>query len=127
MSTNYTESDFIQFGAGYVYGLAVGGQESSIVIPGYFATIESASVDIAVTIKELRGAFEDAEDLASASRKITVPCRYSLTISSWEKFREADNSFIAARPSSYSWAGLKTVLALFPRFRQFAGNRRLQG
>jgi hypothetical protein len=71
MSTTYTESDFIQFGAGYIYGLAVGGTESSVVIPGYFATIESASVDISVTVKELRGAFEDAEDLASASRKIT--------------------------------------------------------
>jgi len=41
------------------------------LLPNQFATIQSASVDITKTVKELRGSFEDAEDLADGSRKIT--------------------------------------------------------
>jgi hypothetical protein len=47
------------------------GTPVSLIQPGNFATVQEASVDITVAIKELRGATEDPEDTRSASRKIT--------------------------------------------------------
>jgi len=75
MSTTNTQTDTLWFGAGYVYGLATSGgtlgTPVSLIQPGNFATVQEASVDITVAIKELRGATEDPEDTRSASRKIT--------------------------------------------------------
>jgi len=67
-------SDSKWFGAGYIYGIqtvAPGGVPASLLLPGAFATIQDANVDITKTVKELRGAFEDAEDIADGPRKIT--------------------------------------------------------
>lgn len=67
-------SDAKWFGAGYIYGIqtvAPGGVPNSLLLPGQFATIQDASVDITKTVKELRGNLEDPEDIADASRKIT--------------------------------------------------------
>src|SRR5208282_2113118 len=67
-------STFIEFGAGYIYGLNLGssyGAAPTLITPGKFITIQDASVDFAYTVKELNGATEFPEDLASASKKIT--------------------------------------------------------
>lgn len=72
MSNTYSTQ--IQFGAGYVYGLNLGssyGAAPSLIVPGRFITIQDSSVDMTFTVKELLGATEFAEDLASASKKIT--------------------------------------------------------
>jgi hypothetical protein len=69
-ATNYTTDTYL-FGAGYIYGLNVGGAQPSLIVPGSFATVQEATVDIATTLKELRGTTEDAELVASAARKIT--------------------------------------------------------
>lgn len=74
MSAN-TDSTQIQFGAGYIYGLNLGSTYSStppsLIVPSKFATIQDANIDFAYTVKELNGATEFPEDLASASKKIT--------------------------------------------------------
>lgn len=74
MSVPNTYSTQIEFGAGYVYGLNLGssyGAAPSLIVPGKFATIQDASIELSFTVKELMGATEFAEDLASASKKIT--------------------------------------------------------
>lgn len=71
MSTTSATQDTVWFGGGAIYGLNVGGAQPSILVPGNFATIQEASVDFSVTLKELRGAYEDPESIASASRKVT--------------------------------------------------------
>lgn len=74
MTVPNTYSTQIQFGAGYVYGLNLGssyGAAPSLIVPGRFITIQDASIDMTFTIKELLGATEFAEDIASASKKIT--------------------------------------------------------
>lgn len=66
---------FITFGAGYIYGLNLGSAYSqnapTLITPGKFITIQDANVDFTFTIKELLGATEFAEDIASASKKLT--------------------------------------------------------
>ena len=67
-------ASFIEFGAGYIYGVNLGatyGAAPTLITPGQFVTIQDASVDFAYTVKELNGATEFPEDLASASKKIT--------------------------------------------------------
>jgi len=72
--SNVAISDAKWFGGGFIYGIqqvAPGGVAPSLLYPGQFSTIQEASVDISKTVKELRGVYEDPEDLADASRKIT--------------------------------------------------------
>jgi hypothetical protein len=71
--TGLATSDARWFGGGYIYGTQnlIGGVAPSILLPSQFATIQEASVDFAITEKELRGSLEDPEDVASSTRKIT--------------------------------------------------------
>ncbi len=71
MSTSAVQ-ETLWFGGGFIYGINTGdGATPSLLVPGNFGTIQEASVDFSVTQKELRGAYEDPEAIASASRKIT--------------------------------------------------------
>lgn len=67
-----TNSTIIQFGAGRIYGVNTGaGAAPALIVPGQFATIQDASVDMTFTIKRLMGAYEFPEDTASASKTLT--------------------------------------------------------
>jgi hypothetical protein len=96
MSAPTTLGTYIQFGAGYIYALNVGGPTLTTpgqgIVPVRLATIQDASVEFAFTLKELSGNLEFPEDVASASKKITgklTTGRFDLNLLNQTVFGEA--------------------------------------
>lgn len=100
MSTAAYQVDSKWFGGGYIFGIQTGapgtGQAPSVLLPSRFSTIQEANVDITLGTKELRGIYEDPEDVATASRKITgkiTTGRVNLQSLNYLIFGESDNNF----------------------------------
>lgn len=61
----------IQFGTGALYAQPIGGNMAANPTPRRFASLQDVQLDIAVTLKELRGMFLFPDDVAPAQMKIT--------------------------------------------------------
>lgn len=61
----------IQFGAGQLYLNPNGGNTPTNATPQWLATLQDVNIDIAATIKDLRGQYQFPDDTAISDRKIT--------------------------------------------------------
>lgn len=60
-----------QFGSGILYGSSNGGNQVVNPTPQKFGVLQSVSIDIEATIKELKGMLQVADDIAVSDLKIT--------------------------------------------------------
>lgn len=61
----------IQFGAGQLFLNPNGGNTPTLATPQWLATLQDVHIDIAATIKDLRGQYQFPDDTAISDRKIT--------------------------------------------------------
>lgn len=61
----------IQFGAGNLFLNPNGGNTPTLKTPQFLATLQDVNIEIAASIKELRGQFQFPDDTAISDRKIT--------------------------------------------------------
>lgn len=65
------------FGSGAVFGYSSGGNQVSNPTPIQLGTVQDATVDIATTVKELKGRNQFPDDVAPADRKVTGKVKFA--------------------------------------------------